>query len=195
MTAKPIWNTRLSQILFGVALASAVICTQKSFAEITDSAPNEFVVRETAHVPATADKVYATLIAPQHWWSKLHTFSGDAANLTLDAKAGGCWCETLPGGGSTLHMTVVYAVPGKVLRLRGAMGPFQAVPVESVMTWTLQPANGGTDIVLEGAYGGYMKGGLDKLAPIVDRVFAEQLARLKSFIETGSPESRPESKP
>lgn len=195
MKAKTDLKARLHHIAFGVALASAVIGTQRSFAAIRDSAPNGFSVREAAHISASPDKVYAALIAPQRWWSPHHTFSGDAANLTLDAKAGGCWCEALPGGGSVLHMTVVYAVPGKVLRLRGAMGPFQADPVDSVMTWTLQPADGGTDIVLDGGYGGYRKDGFGSIAPVVDRVFAEQVARLKSLVETGSAESHQETKP
>ena len=180
-------NMRLWQFAAGAAFACAVIAAEKASAEILDAAPNGFTVRETAHVAASPDKVYAALIQPALWWSAKHTFSGNAANLVLDAKAGGCWCETLPGGGSTEHMRVVYAMPGKGLVLRGAMGPMQTMAVEDVMAWSLAPANGGTDVTLVSAIGGYAKDGLDKaLSHIVDVVMGQQVGRLKAYVETGT---------
>jgi uncharacterized protein YndB with AHSA1/START domain len=186
-------SNRLYDFAAGVALAIAVMTADRAAAEITDSASNGFTVRETAHIAASNDKVYAALIAPQHWWSSHHTFSGDAANLSFDAKAGGCWCETIPGGGSVLHMTIVYAVPGKTLRLRGALGPFQTMPVEEVMIWSLTPVGDGTDVTLVNAYGGYTKDGFDKISHVVDSVMGEQIGRLKAYVETGSPESSVET--
>jgi len=159
-----IGKVRLWQFAAGAALACAVIAADRASAEVTDQAPNGFTVRETVHIAAASDKVYAALIAPQRWWSPHHTLSGDAANLTFDAKAGGCWCETLPNGGSVQHMTIVYVMPGKALRLRGAMGPMQAMAVEDVMDWSLKPDGAGTDITLTGVIGGYANGGVDKLA-------------------------------
>jgi uncharacterized protein YndB with AHSA1/START domain len=186
-------SSKFGQFAAGAALA--LILSARASAEITDAAADGLTVRETAHIDASADKVYAALIEPQHWWSSHHTFSGDAANLSFDAHAGGCWCETMPGGGSVLHMTVVYAVPGKVLRLRGAMGPFQEMATESVMTWTLKSTKDGTDLELVDSTGGYAIGGLQKIATVVDRVMGEQVARLKSYVETGSPEGAKGSKP
>ena len=180
-------KVRLGHVAMDVALAAAVIGAGRASAAITDAAPEGFSVSESAHIAAPGDKVYAALIAPQHWWSGKHTFSGDAANLTFDAKAGGCWCETMPDGGSVEHMTVVFVSPGKILRLRGAMGPFQEWATTTVMTWSLKPAGDGTDVTLVGSTGGYVKGGLANLAPIVDRVFGEQLNRLKTYVETGAP--------
>jgi uncharacterized protein YndB with AHSA1/START domain len=178
---------RGEQFAAGIALALAMNYSARASAEVLDSAANGFTLRETAHVAASPDKVYAALIAPQNWWSSDHTFSHNAANLSLDARAGGCWCEALPGGGSVQHLTVVFADPGKILRLRGALGPFQAMAVDSVLTWTLTPANGGTDITLTSVTGGYAPGGLESISKVADRVFAEQLARLKKFVETGAP--------
>jgi uncharacterized protein YndB with AHSA1/START domain len=178
---------RLRNFAAGVALAGAVICADRVSAEVTDSGPNGFSVSESAHIAAPNDKVYAALITPQHWWSGKHTFSGNAANLTFDAKAGGCWCEAMPDGGSVEHMTVVFVSPGKTLRLRGAMGPFQEMATTTVMTWSLKPSGDGTDVTLVSATGGYVKGGLQGITPIVDRVFGEQIGRLKSYVETGAP--------
>jgi len=178
---------RLGHLVAGAALAGLVIASGKVSAEVADVAPGGFTVSESVHIAAPAEKVYAALVEPQHWWSSKHTFSGNAANLTLDAKAGGCWCEAMPDGGSVEHMTVVFASPGKTLRLRGAMGPFQAMATETVMTWSLKPVGDGTDVTLVSATGGYVKGGLESLAPVVDHVFGEQINRLKSYLETGAP--------
>ena len=101
------------------------MAVQRASAEVVSVAGNGFELRETAHTAASSDKVYAALLLPSRWWNSAHTFSQSASNLTLDARAGGCWCETLPNGGSVEHMRVVYVSPGKTLRLRGALGPFQ----------------------------------------------------------------------
>jgi hypothetical protein len=145
--------------------------------------PNGFEVRETVHVAAASGKAYAALLQPARWWSSDHTFSGSAANLTLDARAGGCWCETVPEGGSVEHLRVVYVAPGKVLRMRGALGPLQGMGVDGAMTWSAKASAGGTDVTLSYAVGGYAKDGFDALSKGVDQVLAEQLERLKKIID------------
>jgi uncharacterized protein YndB with AHSA1/START domain len=151
-------------------------------AEVVSLAGNGFEVRETAHVAVSPDKVYAMLLQPARWWSSEHTFSGNAANLILDARAGGCWCETLPGGGSVEHLRVVYVSPGKTLRLRGALGPFQGLAVDGVMTWSVKSAAGGTDVSLTYAVGGYAAQGFGELSKMTDQVLGEQFERLKKVV-------------
>ncbi|MGC9952947.1 MAG: SRPBCC domain-containing protein [Rhizomicrobium sp.] len=167
----------------------AVFCVAGAHAAVTGATANGLGLRETAHIAAPPGKVYAALIEPSRWWSSEHTFSGNAANMSFDARAGGCWCEKLPHGGSVLHMTVVYVDPGKTLRLRGALGPFQGMAVDGAMTWTLEPANGGTDITMTYDLGGFVDGGFQDMAPKVDGVLGEQIGRLQTFIETGSPDA------
>jgi len=171
----------------GLAFA-ALLAAQAARAEVVDTAPNGFEAVEKVHIAASPDQVYAALIQPSRWWSSQHTFSGNAANLMLDARAGGCWCETLPGGGSVQHLVVVFAAPGKMLRLRGALGPFQGAGVDGAFTWTLAAGSGGTDLTLDASLGGYMKGGFAGIAGAADGVLVEQAQRLKQFIETGSPD-------
>ncbi len=77
--------------------------------------------------------------------------------------------------------------PGKLLRLRGAIGPLQALPADGVMTWTLAAGEGGTDLKLTYAIFGDPAGGLGQLPGPVDRVLGEQVAHLKSLVETGKP--------
>ena len=168
------------------AAATAQVLPQSAAAEVTDVAGGGFGVVEQVHVAAPPAAVYAAVIAPSRWWDSEHTYSGSAANLTLDAKAGGCWCETLANGGSVLHLTVVQVVPGKTLRLRGALGPLQGLAVEGALTISVQSAGSGTDLKLSYVVGGYAKDGFEGLSKAVDRVLGEQVARLQKLAETGT---------
>jgi hypothetical protein len=164
-------------------LVCAPLMAQSASAEVVTAVTNGFEIHETAHASASAGKVYAALLAPAQWWNPEHTFSGNAANLALDARAGGCWCETLPDGGSVEHLRVVYVQPGKLLRLRGALGPFQGLAVDGVMTWSVKGVADGTDISLTYVVGGYAKDGLAGMANIADKVLADQLGRLKKLVD------------
>lgn len=184
--------SRMRRLPFALALAFALATAVPADATVVDVKPNGFMLEITTHIAAPADKVYATLITPAHWWSPEHTFSGDARNLTFDPRAGGCWCEKLPHGGSAVHLSVVYVEPGKVLRLRGALGPFQALGVDGALTWSLKPAGDGTDVSLTYELGGYGKDGFAEWSMGADSVLTEQVGRLKRLVETGSP-GKPQS--
>jgi uncharacterized protein YndB with AHSA1/START domain len=156
-------------------------------AEVKSVAPNGFEVASVAMIAAPADRVYAALGEVGHWWSPSHTFSRDAANLNIELRAGGCFCERLKDGGSVQHLLVVYAAPGEGLRLRGALGPLQMEGVDGTLSWTLKSAEGGTSLTQSYVVGGYIRGGMEAWGPRVDRVLDEQLQRLKSFVEGNSP--------
>jgi uncharacterized protein YndB with AHSA1/START domain len=179
---------RLSVLLLG--LATSLLIAGPSRGTVSDVASNGFTLKIDTHIAASPDKVYAALIVPARWWGSAHTFSGDAKNIQLEAKAGGCWCETLPNGGSVMHLTVVYANPGKALRLRGALGPFQGLAVTGALTWKLEPAGDGTNLSVTYAIGGYNKDGFAQLSQAGDDVLTTQIGRLKKLIETQSPEGR-----
>ncbi len=171
-----------------LALTAALLWTGSTGAAVTESNPNGFQVKHSALFKAAPDAVYRALA--EHvgdWWNSEHTFSGDAHNLHMDARAQGCFCETLPKGGSVKHMTVVFAAPGVALRLEGALGPLQAGGVAGSMTWAFEPKDGGTLVTLTYNVGGYMPGGLDKIAPAADGMLGEQFTRLKNYVETGKP--------
>ena len=170
------------------ALAGAIaILGGAARAEVVDVADNGFVVRETATVSGDARQAWNALIAVGKWWDPAHTYSHDGANLVLDARAGGCWCETLPNRGSVEHLRVLFVDPGKTLRLSGGLGPLQSMAVTGTMTWTLAPAEKGTTIEMTYAVGGYNRGGFRDLAPVIDRVLSEQVARYRLYADTGKP--------
>ena len=179
---------RIAHAFIGFIVAAFAICPAS--AAVVDTQPNGFALEQVIQIAAAPDKVYAALIKPSLWWNSAHTFSGSASNLTIDARGGGCFCETLPNGGSVLHAVVVDADPGQTLRLRGALGPFQGQGVDSALTFTLKAKDGGTELTLENIVGGYMKGGWDKWPAAADAMLGEQMTRFKAYMETGSPNTK-----
>lgn len=148
--------------------------------EVRSASPSGFETVEVVIVNAAPKQVYAMLVQPARWWSGDHTYSGRAANLSLQPHAGGCFCETIPAENASIeHARVIHARPGKTLRLTGALGPLQAEGVTATLTWALKPVPGGTEVTQTYVVGGYVRGGADRLAPIVDQVIGEQLKRLQ----------------
>lgn len=152
-------------------------------AEVVDVQPNGFEVRHQTVIAAPASVVWAALVQPAKWWSSEHTWSGSAANLSLGAASGGCFCEKLPNGGSVLHMTTVNAAPGKQLVMVGGLGPLQSSGASGALNITLAEKDGQTTVTLTYDVGGYFKGGLAKVAPPVDMVLGQQLQGLKAAAE------------
>ncbi|HEX2793682.1 MAG TPA: ATPase [Croceicoccus sp.] len=182
----------MRSFLFLATCAAATIASP-ALADVKPVGADGFVVRHEALVPVAADRAWHGLVQPARWWSGDHTFSGNAANLTLAPQAEGCFCETLPAGaarmraGSVRHMTVIFADPGKVLRLTGALGPLQGEPVNAVLTVTLSGEGAGTRIVMEYVVGGAMRFSREQIGPAVDGVLREQLARLAALFPVQAP--------
>jgi uncharacterized protein YndB with AHSA1/START domain len=168
-----------------LALCGLLFEPATALADVVDSAPGGFTIRIGAEAGAPAARVYRALTEQiGSWWEKSHTFSGDAANLSIDTAPGGCFCEKLPGGGGVRHLTVVNADPGKLLRMTGGLGPLQDLAVTGVMTWKLTEAAGKTTIELTYKVGGYLPGtaGIGALAAPVDGVLTAQVKRLTQFV-------------
>ena len=64
--------------------------------EVAALSDTGFVIKHSAQASAGKSETWKVLTAPSRWWSGDHTYSGDAANLWLDAQATGCFCEKLP---------------------------------------------------------------------------------------------------
>jgi uncharacterized protein YndB with AHSA1/START domain len=151
-------------------------------AEVVSATPQGFEVRAQATVATSPQAVWAMLGRIERWWSPDHSYSGKAANLSLKPEVGGCFCEALDGGGRVEHLRVVYAAPGKTLRLQGGLGPLQGEGAAGSLTWTLKAVPAGTEISQTYVVGGYIRMGAEKLAPLVDGVMKEQLGRLAGVV-------------
>jgi surface antigen len=156
-------------------------------AEVADSSAGGFTVKTTLSIQAAPDEVYRRLIHIGDWWDSAHTFSGDAHNLSIEEKAGGCFCEKLPNGGSVRHLEVLFLAPGKTLRMGGGLGPLQGIAASGSMTIKLSPAGVGTKLETTYAVAGYLPSGMNTLAAPVDTVLTGQFVRLKNYVERGDP--------
>lgn len=154
-------------------------------AGIVDSSFYGFTVRDEMRINALPDSVYKHFVQDiAKWWDPEHTYSGNAANLSIQVSSSGCFCEKLPGDGMVRHMSVIYADPGKTIRMAGGLGPLQAMAVQGILTIRLIGEDKGTKAVFTYTVGGYLPAGLQTYAPIVDQVLGHQWNRFKSWVET-----------
>jgi uncharacterized protein YndB with AHSA1/START domain len=169
-----VWAALVAVSLYGPAGAAA---------DVVDSAAGGFTLKTTVQVATPPARTYQALLDIGSWWSKDHTYSGDAKNLSIAAQPGGCYCEKLPDGGAVEHGRVVNLVPGSLLRLQTALGPLQELGVTGSMTWQVAASGQGSTVTMTYVVGGYAPGGLQKLAPLVDQVLAQQVQNLKTFLD------------
>ena len=171
-----------------ILLCSGLLFASLAHAEVADSSTAGFTIKHTAVIAAPVEKVFATLLEVGKWWNSEHTYSGDAKNMTIDPRAGGCFCEKLEGAGSIEHMHVVLVMPSQMLRMVGALGPMQEEGMIGSLTWDLGKSGDGTKLTSTYRVGGYYAGpGMTKLSQLVDSVVGEQFGRLKNYIEKGKP--------
>jgi hypothetical protein len=174
--------------MYRIAATFAALCLATvAAAEVVETSPTGFLVRHDLAVNGTPEASWKALVDVASWWNPAHTYSGSAANMAIDARPGGCFCEKLPNGGGVSHMTVVYVAPPTVLRMSGGLGPLQGSGLAGSMTWRVIAAPPAARIEVAYSVGGYMQGGFDKMAPAVNAMLGEQANRLKSVIETGKP--------
>jgi len=170
--------------LAGVAL---LLLSGETSAELVAVEAGGFVSAHELVLNASPAEAYRALTDDvSAWWDADHSYSGDAANFSIDARAGGCFCEKLPNGGSVMHMQVVFASPGTLLRMVGGLGPLQGMGVNGAMDFAFEPAGDGTRLKYRYSVHGFVPGGLDAIAPAVDRVQLGQLERLQAYLARGS---------
>lgn len=164
-------------------LAAALIAgATPAAAEVTKSEAAGFVSTHKLIIAAPPEKVWDTIAKPSLWWSKDHSYTGDAANLSIDPRPGGCWCEKMPGG-AIEHARTLYADRGKVFRFSGAFGPLQSGAVTATMTFALKAEGQGTALTVTYVAGGYHPNGIQSFAAIVDQVLGAQMPGLKAAAE------------
>jgi uncharacterized protein YndB with AHSA1/START domain len=155
-------------------------------AEVTQSDTGSFTVTHRLIVPVSDDVAYDEVLHPERWWSSEHTWSKDAKNLSLDPKAGGCWCERWADG-EVEHARVVHLSKNKLLRIVGGFGPLQSMPVNAVMEFAITAGKDGSQIELTYRVAGPSSAALDKIASGVDEVLGMQLERLHARLVTLGP--------
>jgi len=169
--------------------AAAVLVSSVTVAnaETSGASATGFVVTHRFDTAASPHKVFDALRNPGRWWSSQHTWSGDAKHLTLQAGAGGCFCERW-GANSVKHGEVIFSMQDSLLRLRAALGPLQPLAVEGILTFAMKSADGRTNVTVTYRVAGNPEAQLATLAEPVDRVIGEQVSRLSRYVDTGRPD-------
>lgn len=158
-----------------------------ALAEVSNASSASLTVSLQQEVAAKPSDVFADIGKVDRWWSSQHTWSGNAANLSLPLLAGSCFCERWDGG-STQHGQVIFVKKDAVVRLQASLGPLQELAVNGILTFSVAPENGKTLLKLTYRVNGGPQSGLDKWAGPVEGMLDEQLHRLVSFAEKGAPE-------
>lgn len=177
-----------------VLLGAASLFALPVQAKVIDQGDAGFTVAHTVQVAASPDDVWTMLRMPQKWWSKEHSWSGDAENFWLDSQAGGCFCEKLPdeghGMGSVQHARIIFAKPGETMRLSGGFGPLQGEAATGTLTIQIKKTPTGSAIRFDYVVGGYMRFKIADIAAGVDKVLGEQLAGLAAALGGALPPPR-----
>jgi uncharacterized protein YndB with AHSA1/START domain len=137
------------------------------------AAADGFLVEHRFHITAPPATAWQTLLHPERWWPGDHTWSGNAANLSLAPEAGGCFCERWANG-SAEHGRVVQVKRDQLLRFSGALGPLQEMAVTGILTVVLTPVGSDTDAIVTYRVSGDASHGLESIAPVVDKVIGLQ---------------------
>ena len=133
----PRWLDLLSRaVVATMALAGA------AQAEVRNAVPESMQLQFNERVAATPSAVYAAIGQVERWWSGEHSYSGDAANLSLAMQPGGCFCERWANG-AVEHGRVIMLMRDQVVRLDAALGPLQNKAVSGVLTFLLKAEEGG----------------------------------------------------
>lgn len=143
-------------------------------AKVSATSETHFIVEHEVIVPLDPQASYRLLGKPWQWWNSGHTWSGDARNMSMQLKAGACFCEAWQGN-SVMHAQVIAARPAELLRLQGALGPLQDMAVNAVLSFTLKKEQAGTKVVMSYRVSGNASNNLAAIAPVVDKVMGGQL--------------------
>ena len=168
--ANALTQTGLRMKDWGSAIIVALLSVWPASAKVEKSDAAGFVLVYEDDVAVPPDVAFARFLEIGKWWSSDHSYSGDASNMKISSGPGGCWCETVPGGGHVQHMQVVNVQPGSLLVLSGGLGPLQFLGVSGSMTISFAPKEAGTHVSLRYVVGGYDPDKFAKWPAAVDLV-------------------------
>jgi len=164
-----------------LVLILALLLSSALNAELLVSNDTHFTSQHKVTVPQGAQNAFGLFVKNVgDYWPSDHTWSGDAKNLYMENRAGGCFCELLDNHGSALHMTIGHYAPGKELHLIGGLGPLQSMGLSGTMQILFKPAESGTEVTLTYRVNGYTDG-LTEFAEVVDGVLGTQLAGYEKY--------------
>ena len=171
----------MKRLLLAAALSTMAVPVS---AEVRDRSENGFTLSYERALTASDAAILEAIGRPAAWWSDAHTYSGSAANISLDLRPGGCWCEALPGGGVKHAEAVLVWPERRMIRFDAPFGPLQSIGADAVLTMTWAEAADGPARTLKWSF--VVTGpGAGAMAEAIDGVMSEQFGRLADHLSTG----------
>jgi hypothetical protein len=168
---------RLSLAVFAAFALSAGAAS----AEVVNRSENGFTLTYERAVTASDAAILEALGDPAAWWSDAHTYSGSAANLSVDLRPGGCWCEALPGGGVKHAETLLVWPAERMVSFDAPFGPLRGIGADAVLTVSWDDGGVGGERTLKWKF--VVAGpGAGAMADAVDTVTGEQFGRLADHL-------------
>ena len=171
-----------------ILLVFSVLAQPAVRAEVTAVAPDSFAIKHLFDVAVAPEAAWRDLGRIGSWWDDEHTYSGVGNSMSLDLRAGGCFCERWAGGEIEHGRVVLVWLAQRTLRLESVLGPLQEMGVSGTLTFAIVAHESGSRVDVTYNVSGSSLSNLVPIAPLVDSVLTLQLARLKRFAETGSPQ-------
>lgn len=165
-----------------IAAAVLALVATPASAEVFEKHDDAFVLMFEAAVDRPPDAILGAIGQVGKWWESSHTYSGDAANLSLILQPGGCWCEKLADGSTFEHGRVV-AVSDSMVGLNAPFGPLKTMATRADFVLSWREENGVWTLrglyVVQGA-------GTGALADPVDGVMQIQFDNLVELIQSNA---------
>lgn len=155
-----------------------LLATVAAKAEVSEVSEQHFTVTINTTINASSSQVYDQFIKIGEWWQDSHTWFGDASKMTIEPKAGGCFCER-NGKQQALHMTVSQINPNASIHMTGGLGPLSSLAVNGYMTWSFEETeNKITNLKLNYRVTGFVNQKTEDWANAVDGVLQHQMGNL-----------------
>ena len=160
---------------------AGLLAASPASASVVGASEHGFEIQNSVNLVIPQQQAFAAFGQVGQWWNKSHTYSGDASRMSLQMRAGGCFCEPLDNGGGIEHMRVTFIQPGERIVLTGSLGPLLYEATAGVMDVKFERIAGGSRVTMNYRAAGFAKGGAAAMAPLVDQVLAEQMKRYRVY--------------
>lgn len=165
-----------------IAAAALSLFAMPAAAEVVERHPDGFTLCFEVAMETTLEDLLGSLGQIGKWWDGAHSYSGDAANMTLAMEPNGCLCEALPNGTAFEHGRVVSIDPATAVLLNAPLGPLKATATKADLRFGWTGANSGWTVVMTFVVEGP---GLGAYADPVDGVMGGAFARYVRYVEYG----------
>jgi hypothetical protein len=171
----------LKSMIAAAVTALALLTASSAAAEVIARTADSFTLRYEMGAEIDPSDIPGSLVDVGRWWDSAHTYSGDAANITVDLTPGGCWCEKLADGAQFEHARVVSIAADRIV-FDAPFGPLKGKATSAVLMVSWPPAAAGWTptwvMTVEGP-------GLGAMADDVDSVMGAGFQRWLRYLERG----------